>query len=115
MRFFLTILLIAFISGALQIFLPWWVCGAASFILAITIQQNTSSAFWSGFFAIFLLWGGYAFWLDYSTQSFLTTKMIKFFSIPSPILMVLLTAFVGGLTGGFSSLSGNYLRQLFTK
>ncbi len=115
MRFFLIILLIALISGALQIFLPWWVCGAVSFILAIIIQQKTSSAFWAGFFAIFLLWGGYAFWLDYSTQSFLTNKMIKLFSIPSPIIMVLLTALVGGLTGGFSSLSGNYLRQMFTK
>jgi hypothetical protein len=41
--------------------------------------------------------------------------MIKLFSIPSPIVMVLLTALVGGLTGGFSSLSGNYLRQIFTK
>jgi hypothetical protein len=115
MRFILITLLIALICGALQFLLPmpWWVCAATSFVLALFIRQESSSAFWTGFWAIFLLWGAYAFWIDYYTNSLLTAKIIQLFKIPSTFLMVLLTALVGGLAGGFSSLSGSYLRRIF--
>ena len=116
MRFILIILLLALICGILQLLLPlpWWICAVTAFILALLMPQDTSSAFWTGFWAIFILWASYAFWIDYYTNSFLTAKVIQLFKIPSTYLMILLTAMIGGLSGGFASLTGSYMRKMFT-
>jgi len=113
MRFILSVFLLALVAGALQVFLPWWAGSLACFAVSLLLPQPTLSAFWAGFWAIFLLWGGYAFWIDFVTESFLTLKVMKLFPIPSaPILLILLTALLGGLVGGFSALTGNYLRNM---
>jgi hypothetical protein len=114
MRFLLIVLFIGLVCGGLQLFFPWWTCAATSFIIALIIAQKPSSAFWAGFWAVFLLWGGYAAWIDYNTNSYLTNKIIQLFSIPSPYLMILLTAVVGGFTSGLAAITGSYLRRIFT-
>ncbi len=113
MRFLLILLLIAVFAAALQLFLPWWTCAVAAFFVGAAVRQSGNSAFWAGFWGIFLLWGGYAFWIDQHTQSLLTTKMASLFSLPSPFLLIFLTAFVGGLTSGFAAGAGAYLRKTF--
>jgi hypothetical protein len=113
MRFILIIILLALLALVLQLFLAWWTCAIAAFFVGAGIRQSGSSAFWAGFWAIFLLWGGYALWIDQHTQSLLTTKMAQLFNLPSPFFMVLLTAFIGGLTSGFAAGAGAYLRKTF--
>ena len=113
MRFLLIVIFTALLCGALQIFLPWWVCVATSFFIALIIAQQPTSSFWAAFWAVFLLWGGYSAWIDYNTDSFFTNKIAQLFQIPSSYLLILLTAFVGGLVSGLGAMSGSYLRKMF--
>ncbi len=114
MRFFLSIIWIALLCAALQIFLAWWICAVVSFIVAFLLPQKSSDAFWTSFWALFLLWFGYAFWIDYTTESFLSQKIAQLLFIPSSFLLILLTGFIAGLVSGFAGLAGSYFRKMFS-
>lgn len=62
-----------------------------------------------------LLWMGYAGYIDVSTKSILTVKVASLFQLPSGLLLIVLTGFIGGLVGGFSALAGTQFRKLFVK
>jgi hypothetical protein len=100
--------LIAFVCG---LYLPWWTIAIATFIVALIIPQFPWKAFLSGFAGIFLLWAFLAWWKDFKNDGVLGSKIAALFSLPpNSLFMVLITAFVGGLIGGFAALSGSFLR-----
>lgn len=69
------------------------------------------AGFFSGFLGIFFLWGMLSTWIDIKNQSLLSHKIAELLKIGgSSILLILLTAFIGGLVGGFAALSGSSVR-----
>ena len=63
-------------------------------------------AFLSGFISIGLLWLGLALYVDNATQSILTEKISQLF----PLNLFVLTSLIGGLVGGFASMTGALLK-----
>jgi hypothetical protein len=116
MRFILTLLLIAALSFIAGIFLPWWSIAIIAFLVAFLFHQHTGGAFLAGFLAIFLLWFILALWIDIKNQNILSQKVAEIFPLAgSSILLILVTAFVGGIVGGFAAMAGSSLRPSVRK
>lgn len=104
---------IALLSFALGIFLPWWSISIAAFFIPFILVQKPFLAFFSGFFAIFLLWGIYALVISNSNNDILANKISQvILKRESSMLLILMTASVGGIVAGFASLSGSFLRMI---
>lgn len=101
--------LLAFIGG---LYLPWWSLAVAAFLTALLIPQRGGRAFISGFTGVFLLWGIMAWLFDFKNESILSAKIAAVFPLGgNPLLIILVTAIVGGLVAGFAAMSGSYLRS----
>lgn len=101
--------LLAFLGG---IYLPWWSIALAGFIIALLVPQRAGKSFLSGFLAVFLLWALLAWWIDMKNESILSKRIAEVLPLGgNSYLMILVTAFVGGLVAGCASLCGSYLRS----
>lgn len=113
MKFILSILLTAAISFLAGMFLPWWSIAIIAFLVAVLISQKTGLAFLSGLLGIFILWATLAFWMDVKNNSILSHKISLLMKVGgSSALLILITAFIGGLVGGFAAMAGSLLRPL---
>jgi hypothetical protein len=113
MRFLFKAILIAVLAFFGADFLPWYGVVLAAFLGSVFIQSNNLVAFLSGFVGIGLLWFTMAWLIDYETGSILTDKVAGIFSLPSGLLLVVLTGFIGAIVGGFGALTGNSFRRIF--
>jgi hypothetical protein len=114
MKFIVAILLTALLSFAVGLFpmLPWWSFAICAFVVALAIHQRSFKAFLSGFIALFLLWGLMALYLDFRNDHLLGNKIAHLFlKVESSLVLILLTAFIGGLVAGFAAMTGSYLRK----
>lgn len=108
---FLIILILSFISSYL---LPWWAAALIAFLAALFIGKTSSQAFWSGFGAIFILWVILALIKSIPNDNILASRVIRLFPLPHQwILLLLITALIGGLVGGMAALSGVLTKKLF--
>lgn len=116
MRFLLSFLIIALLGYIAGEYLPWWSIAIVAFITAFAMGQKASRSFLAGFTGIFLLWTALALWIDARNEGLLSTKIATLFPLGgSGILLILVTALVGGLVGGFAALSGSSLRGLMRR
>ena len=116
MKFIVSVLLIALLSFAIGLYLPWWTIAVVAFIVTALIHQRPLRAFLAGFIALFLLWGVLAFIVDISNQHILSQKIAHVLPLGgSYILLIVVTGFIGGLVGAFGALSGSYLRTVAGK
>lgn len=113
MRFVLALLLTATLAFLAGLQLEWWSIALVAFLVAILIPQTIGASFLSGFTGIFLLWAILAFWIDTKNGSILSHKVAELFKLGgSSILMILVTALIGGLVGGFAAMAGSSLRPV---
>ena len=113
MKFLVSILLIALLSFALGLYLPWWSLALVAFIVAALIHQRAGKAFLSGFLGLFLLWGVLAFIIDANNEHVLSVKVAELLPLGgSSFLLILVTAFIGGLVGGLAAMAGSYVRTV---
>jgi hypothetical protein len=104
--FFLTILLS--FSGSL--FFPWWIIAVAAFVVAALIRQTPLTSFFTGFLALFVLWGTHSFLLDSQNQHLLASKVASVLPLGGLYAnAILLTAFIGGLVAAMSALTASFL------
>jgi hypothetical protein len=107
MRFILATLLTALLSFFAGLYLPWWSIAIIAFLVAILIKQIVGRSFLAGFLGIFLLWTVVALWIDVKNEHILSQKIAQVFPLGgSSILLILVTAFIGALVGGFAAMSG---------
>ena len=112
MKFIVSILLIALLSVAAGLYLPWWSIAIVAFIVAALIPQKPAMSFFTGFIAVFLLWGVLAWFLSSNNNHLLAHKIsVLIFKMDSPYLLITATALIGALVAGFASLSGSYVRK----
>ena len=111
MRMLLSILLIAAFAFLAGLYLPWWSIAVIAFLVTLFIPQRVLHGFLSGFLGIFLLWALLAYWIDIGNHSILSGKISLLFKLGgSSILLILVTAFFGGLVGGFAGMAGSSIR-----
>jgi hypothetical protein len=100
----------AVLAYLFQRMFPWWSVIIASFLISFIISSNGFSSFLSGFLGIALLWFLLAAIVDMKTDSLLVERVAGIFSIPNNFLLILITAIIGGIVGGFGALTGSQLR-----
>jgi hypothetical protein len=114
MKFIVSILVIALLSFAASLFLPWYCIAVVACIVGFAIPQKPVLSFLSGFVALFLLWGIHSFLLSQGNQHLLAKKMaVLILNIPNPIVLILVTAFLGGTVAGFAALTGRLAKKAF--
>ena len=113
MKFLLATLLTAVLAFLAGIFLPWWSIALVSFFVALFLVRHIGWGFLSGFLGIFICWGLLALWIDIKNESLLSHKIAQLFPLGgSPALIILVTALVGALVGGFAAMAGSSLRPV---
>ena len=112
MRFILATLLTAALSFLAGLYSPWWSIAIVAFVVALLVKQRYGLGFAAGFLGIFLCWGVLSFWIDVKNNHALSQKIAQVFSLGgSSLAIILVTALVGAVVGGFAAMSGSSLRQ----
>lgn len=114
MKFFLSIIITALFSwlSGLISFLPWYSFVAVAFVVATLFRQKPIVSFLSGFLALFVLWLVWALVKDIPNEHLLSTKVALILPFKGNFtLLVIVTGFVGGLLGGFGSLTGSFVKK----
>ncbi|SHF43119.1 hypothetical protein SAMN02745131_02630 [Flavisolibacter ginsengisoli DSM 18119] len=116
MRFLLATLLTAAFAFIAGMFLPWWSIAIVSFLVALFLLPNIGLGFLSGFLGIFILWGFLSLWIDLKNESILSGKIAQIIPLGgSSILLILVTAFVGAIVGGFAAMAGSSLAPVMVR
>ncbi len=111
-KFISAAVLVALLSAAACLFLPWWSIAPAAFLVSVAIPQKPWVAFLSGFTGLFLLWGGLSWMLSSRNGHLLAHKMsMLILKSDQPMMLVLITALIGALVGGLAALAGSYVRK----
>jgi hypothetical protein len=109
-------LIIFVLSFAGSYFLPWWMVAIIAFLAAFWLGKTSGQSFWSGFGAVFAVWTILALMKTIPNENILADKVVQLFPIPhSWILLLLITAIIGGLVGGMSAWSGVLLKRALAK
>lgn len=109
MKFFAHLIVVLLLSWLLQTFLPWWTMAIGAFAVALVFQQSGFKSFLAGLLGVGLLWYIMAWYLDSSTDSVLSSRVAAIFPTKTVGLLMLVTALLGGLVGGFASLTGGLI------
>jgi len=113
MKFITSIVLIAILSFALGLYLPWWSIAIGAFVVTAFIHLRPGASFLAGFIAIFVLWLALAAIIDMRNQHILSRKLALLLPLGgNSFLLLLITALVGAIVGGGAALSGSYLRRV---
>lgn len=109
---FILIVLLVYITQ--YIFAHWWLIAVNAFVASVILARSGWNAFFSGFFAVVVVWLFQSFILNYWNESLLLSKISKLFTVPAPYIFVI-TVVLGGFIAGLSALTGYYLKSLFKK
>jgi len=112
MKFIVVVLLTALLGYAAPLYFSWWSFAVCSFVIALFIHQKPLVAFVATFLGLFLLWGIMAMLIDNANNHLLSQKIALVLPLKgSSILLILITALVGGLVSGFAGLSASFARK----
>lgn len=115
MKFLIQLLLVVLLTYLLQLFLPWWIIFVSAGTAGIIIGNKGFSAFAAGFLGVGLLWFAQAYFIDQANESILSAKVAELFTLSSSIQLILATALLGAICGGFGALTGYFLGGVFKK
>ncbi len=108
MKFFIQFIAIIIVAFILELFMPWWCIAIAAFAAGYALKSSAN--FLAGLIGIALLWLIKAWMLDASSAAPLAERVAAIFSLSKPLLLVV-TALIGGLVGGFAAMSGAALKK----
>ena len=112
MKFFISLILIALLSFATCLYLPWWMVSVVGFIVVALIPQSAGKAFICGFLSVFILWFALSFWISNNNNHILAHKVsLLILKMDNPYLLMILTALIGGLVAGFGAMTASFIRE----
>ncbi len=109
MKFIIQTIAIVILGFILELFLPWYCIALAAFAMGYLLRSQAN--FLAGFLGIGLLWLLKAWLMDSSSTTELADKVARIFPLGHKALLFLLTSVLGGLVGGFASLTGSLLHK----
>ena len=113
MKFIVTILLMSILAFTACLFMPWWSIAITSFLVGALIPQKKGIAFLSGFLSLFFLWLGLTFWMSFQNNDILAHRIsLLILKKDSPLLLMFITAMIGGLVSGMAALTGSLMRSV---
>lgn len=94
---------------------PWWWWPAlAGYAVGCWLGRSGPRAFAAGFLGAGGAWLALAAFMDWRNYHLLSAKVAALFHLPSPLLLLALTALIGGLLGGLGAWAGQSLRAWLT-
>jgi len=115
MKTLIQLFVFAVVAAIVQLFLPWWSIAVVGVAIGYAFDNPPGWAFLAGLLAMGLLWLTYAGWLDVQNDSLLSGKVAQLFPTGKVGILYVLTALVGGLTGGFAAMTGALLQKAVRK
>jgi len=113
MHMFIRILLIALLCALVQTYLPWWSCAVIAFSVEAVFGKGRLG-FFSGFYGVAAAWMVLAAYIDHSSGSVLTYRILELFKLPAmAMVLIIVTGLVGGIAGGLSSMAGSWVNAYF--
>lgn len=98
--------LIGITSLFMPLFTDWWwyipVCFTGAFLWPVSGVKNFGIAF----LMVFLIWTGYAWYLDLDAHMSVAATLGEIFGDVPPAMMYPVSGIVGGIPGGLAALSG---------
>ena len=104
---FLAIIILCFF---LQMILPWYIIIIISFATCGIVGKTGKIAFWQSFFAIFLLWIGYALFKTLPNDNLLASRVAVMLQVNIWWILLLVTGLLAGLVAGVSGFCGYHFR-----
>jgi hypothetical protein len=108
MKFILQVIAIFALAYIAELFLPWYSLAIAAFMMGYLLKSRAN--FLAGFLAIGLLWFIKAWTIDANAATDLAQKVALIFPVKEKIWLMLATAFIGAIVGGFAALTGALLK-----
>ncbi|MGK7369258.1 MAG: hypothetical protein ACNS64_03510 [Candidatus Halalkalibacterium sp. M3_1C_030] len=108
-------ILIAIFAWILGLFLPWWSMAIPCFLLGSWLGKKSGASFLAGFLGIGILWFIQTLTIHIANDGILTTRIAELFTLPHPLLVILVTILIGGLAGGLSTLTGYFFGEAFVQ
>jgi len=113
MKTVFNIILIAILAYVVHLYLPfWWLIAISSSLVSFAFGENTWKTFLSGFLGIFLLWIVLTSINSFDNDFILANRMANVLPFKNSFFLILASSFIGGLVGGFSSLTGYYMKTI---
>jgi hypothetical protein len=109
---FLIIFILTFICS---FFWPWWVMATIAFVAAYICGKKPGYSFLAGFAAVFTAWAVLALLKSLPNNNILAGRVATLMQLPNWVILLIVTAFIGGLVGGMAALSGALVRKVFKK
>lgn len=106
MKFVAHVIIVMLISLVMQLLLPWWTMAIGAFATALVFKQNGFMSFLAGLLGVGLLWFGLADYIHITTNGILSEKIGAIFPTKSVGALLFVTGLIGGLVGGFASMTG---------
>jgi hypothetical protein len=112
MKFVLSVILIAMLSFAACLYLPWWSTAIAAFLVTVLIRQRPLLAALSGFVAILISWTFLAYSISASNGHILAHRVSQLIlKTDNPFLLALVSGIIGGLVAGAGALTGSFVQR----
>ena len=115
MNFILRILITGISTYYLSSLFPWWFIIFIPFSLGLIFDDNYISHFLSGFIGVTISWIFLLLSIEYQSESILSSKIIEILKINSTNILIIITALIGGIISGLSSITGLALINNFRK
>jgi len=106
-------LLLALTAWLLSLVFPWWIVAIPGLVLGAQLGKSGTHAFGYGFLGIGGLWLLQALITHIANDGILTERIADLLSLPHSWLVILITVLIGGLTGGFTTLTGFLFADTF--
>lgn len=111
MRSILVFLLIGILSYITGLYYPWWSLAVVAFVVSLIIRQKPAASFFTAFVSLFVLWFSLGLFQDMANDHILGNRMSELFlQVKSPVLLAVITGFIGAIVAGFAALSASFLR-----
>jgi hypothetical protein len=111
MRFLSSFILMAVLSFAAGLFLPWWIVGITCFVVVALIPQRPLAAFFCGFLSVGILWAILSFLKSNANHHMLARKVsMLIIQLENPYLLIFVSAIIGALVAGFGALTASFLK-----
>lgn len=112
MNFIYSFLLFLLIGGIASLFLPFWIIVPIGLLIGYFFSGKSFVAFGLGFLSQFIVWIGTAAYFSFQNEGLLLEKMASLFGGLPPFILLLIIGFIGGMTGGLSSWTGQAIKSM---
>ncbi len=111
MKFLITVVTIAVLSGIAEQFAPWWSVAVVAFIVSLFLVQRPGKSFLAGFCGVALCWLSIALFLDVANEHILSSRMAGLFHLPGYGSFMAVTVCLGGLVGGLAAWAAALIKK----